>query len=314
MRIFTDFDELENIPNPVLTIGTFDGVHLGHQKIISQLNEAAEKIDGESVLFTFYPHPRMVLFPDSHGLKLLQTQVEKLDKLKRMGLKNVIVFPFTKEFSRLTAETFVRDMLVHKLNVKKIVVGYDHQFGKNREGSLELLKTMGPMFEFDVQEIPAQDIDDVNVSSTKIRNAILAGDIETANTYLGEAFELSGTVIKGDQIGRKIGYPTANIDIDSEIKIIPAKGVYAVQVELDNGESKLGMMNIGIRPTITENPYISLEVYLLDFSGDLYNQNIRVRFLSKLRDEVKFDSLTELKNQLEKDEKMVSELSVTDFL
>lgn len=305
MRIFTDFDELEEIKNPVLTIGTFDGVHLGHQKIISQLNEAADAIDGESVLFTFYPHPRMVLFPDSHGLKLLQTQVEKLDKLRRMGLKNVIVFPFTKEFSRLTAESFVRDFLVHKLNVKKIVVGYDHQFGKNREGSLELLKDMGPIFDFSVAEIPAQDIDDVNVSSTKIRKAILAGDVETAATYLGEPFELAGTVVKGNQIGRTIGYPTANIDIDSEIKIIPANGVYTVSVELADGSEKIGMMNVGARPTISNESYISLEVHLLEFQGDIYNQSIRVRFLHRMRDEMKFDSLEALKTQLKKDEILV---------
>lgn len=308
MRVFQGFDELEKIPNPVLTIGTFDGVHLGHQRIIQQLNEEAQKHGGESVLFTFYPHPRMVLFPDSHGLKLLQTQVEKIEKLERMGLQNVIVHPFTKEFSRLTAVEFVRDYLVNKLNVKTIVIGYDHQFGKNREGSLELLKDLGPVYDFNVIEIAAQDIDDVNVSSTKIRNALSTGNIETANLFLGAPFELNGTVIPGKQVGRKIGFPTANMDLGSSVKIIPAAGVYLVRTVLQNRAEYFGMMNIGVNPTVRDTDEVSIEVNLLNFSGNLYGQELQVKALTRLRDELKFNSLEDLKIQLSKDEHTVRNL------
>lgn len=308
MRVFQGFDELEKIPNPVLTIGTFDGVHLGHQRIIQQLNEEAQKHGGESVLFTFYPHPRMVLFPDSHGLKLLQTQVEKIEKLERMGLQNVIVHPFTKEFSRLTAVEFVRDYLVNKLNVKTIVIGYDHQFGKNREGSLELLKDLGPVYDFNVIEIAAQDIDDVNISSTKIRNALSTGNIETANLFLGAPFELNGTVIPGKQVGRKIGFPTANMDLGSSVKIIPAAGVYLVRTVLQNRAEYFGMMNIGVNPTVRDTDEVSIEVNLLNFSGNLYGQELQVKALTRLRDELKFNSLEDLKIQLSKDEHTVRNL------
>ncbi len=308
MKVFQGFDELEKIPNPVLTIGTFDGVHLGHQRIIQQLNEEAQKHDGESVLFTFYPHPRMVLFPDSHGLKLLQTQVEKIEKLELMGLQNVIVHPFTKEFSRLTAVEFVRDYLVNKLNVKTIVIGYDHQFGKNREGSLDLLKDLGPVYDFNVIEIAAQDIDEVNVSSTKIRNALSTGNIETANLFLGAPFELNGTIIHGKQVGREIGFPTANVDLGSSVKIIPAAGVYLVRTVLQNRAEYFGMMNIGVKPTVRDTDEVSIEVNLLDFSGNLYGQELQVKVLTRLRDELKFNSLEELKIQLSKDEHTVRNL------
>jgi riboflavin kinase/FMN adenylyltransferase len=302
VRVFQGFDQLVDIPNPVLTIGTFDGVHLGHQKIIDTLNNEAEKVGGESVLFTFYPHPRMVLFPDSHGLKLIQTQAEKVDKLKRFGLQNMIVHPFTKEFSRLTATEFVRDYLVNKINVKTIVIGYDHQFGKNREGTLALLKDLAPVYDFNVIEIPAQDINDVNVSSTKIRNALEIGDIQTANRFLGESFELNGCVIQGRAIGRTIGYPTANIDLESDIKLIPAKGVYLVEVKLDALHTRFGMMNIGDNPTIGATNPTTIEVHVFDFEGDLYNTPVAIRVLDRLRDEQRFEGLQELQYQLKKDE------------
>ncbi len=301
MNIFQSFDQLGKIPNPVLTIGTFDGVHLGHQKIIKRLNEEAAKIGGESVLFTFYPHPRMVLYPDSHELRLIQTQVEKIDKLRRIGLDNVIVHPFTKEFSRLTATEFVRDYLVNRLNVKKLVIGYDHSFGKNREGGIEFLKDVSETYDFEVQEITAQEIDEVNISSTKIRNAIMDGNMDLAQTYLGEPFELHGRVVRGEAIGRSIGFPTANIDIESEVKLIPKLGVYAVNVVTETGIYE-GMMNIGLRPTVANHDNISIEVHLLDFKGDLYDQFITVQLLSRFRDEKKFDSVMELKEQLIEDE------------
>lgn len=301
MNIFQGFDQIKSIKNPVLTIGTFDGVHLGHQKIINQLNKEAEKIGGESVLFTFYPHPRMVLYPESHGLKLIQTQAEKVDKLRRMGLQNAIVYPFTLEFSRLTALEFVRDFLVNELNVKKLVIGYDHQFGKNREGSIQFLKDVCETYGFEVIEIAAQEIDEVNVSSTKIRNAIKEGDVETANSFLGEPFQLQGKVVKGQSLGRELGFPTANIDLQSDLKLIPASGVYAVKVDLD-GVFYDGMMNLGNRPTIDDETYTNIEVHLFDYSGDLYGKMLTVQLLARFRDVIKFDSIEALKSQLAKDE------------
>ncbi|MDX1652624.1 MAG: bifunctional riboflavin kinase/FAD synthetase [Brumimicrobium sp.] len=304
MKIFQGFEELTKIPNPVLTIGTFDGVHLGHQKIIKQLNTKAQEVGGESVLFTFYPHPRMVLFPQNHGLKLIQTQVEKLEKLERVGLQNVIVHPFTKRFSRLSAVEFVRDFLVNQLNVKTVVIGYDHQFGKNREGSLELLQELAPIYGFDVIEIGPQDIDDVNVSSTKIRRAIETGDIETANTFLGEPFEINGTVVQGKEIGRSLGYPTANLDVYSEVKLLPQIGVYAVRVVLDNKSEYFGLLNVGLRPTVDESTDVTVEVHILDFSGDIYGQNLTLKVLKRVRDEQKYETREELKTQIGKDVEM----------
>lgn len=302
MRIFQGFEQLNAIPNPVLTIGTFDGVHLGHQKIIEQLNEEARKIGGESVLFTFYPHPRMVLYPENHGLRLIQTQVEKVDKLRRIGLQNVIIHPFTKEFSRLSATEFVRDYLVNRLNVKKLVIGYDHQFGKNREGSLKFLLDVCDTYGFEVIEITAEEVDEVNISSTKIRRSIQEGDMGKAQKYLGEPFELYGKVVHGEALGRSLGFPTANLDVESEIKLLPKSGVYAVNVLLSDGMIYEGMMNIGERPTVNNENKTSIEVNLFDFEGDLYNEQITVQLLSRFRDEIRFDSLEELKEQLRKDE------------
>lgn len=304
MNEYQDFHSIEKIHHPVITIGTFDGVHIGHQKIIKQLNEEAEKVNGESVLFTFYPHPRMVLYPESHGIKLIQTQDEKLAKLQKMGLKNCIVFPFTFEFSRMTALEFVRDFLVNKLHVKKLVIGYDHQFGKNREGSIQFLKDICDTYDFEVIEIPAQDIDEVNVSSTKIRDAILEGNIEKANDYLGDRFEITGTVVKGNQLGRTIGYPTANIVLNSDLKLIPGNGVYAVRV-LVLGTWYDGMMNIGIRPTVSSNGGRTIEVNIFDFEETIYDESVTVQFLSKWRDEQTFNGLEELKNQLKIDEETI---------
>lgn len=304
MNVYKGFQNIQKIPNPVLTIGTFDGVHLGHQKIIEQLNREAEKIGGESVLFTFYPHPRMVLYPEDHGLQLIQTQVEKIDKLRRMGLQNVIIHPFSREFSRLSALEFVRDYLVNRLHVKKMVIGYDHQFGKNREGSIDFLKEVSGTYGFEVREILAQEIDEVNISSTKIRNALLAGDMELTTAYLGEPYEFFGKVIAGQAIGRELGYPTANIDIESEIKILPKSGVYAANILLPDGSVKEGMLNIGVRPSVgMATNKTCIEIHVLDFNGDLYGSHVTVQLLSRFRSEKKFDSLFELTEQLQQDEK-----------
>ena len=302
VNVFNGFEQVKEIKRPILTIGTFDGVHLGHQKIIQQLNEVAESVDGESVLFTFYPHPRMVLFPESHGLKLIQTQAEKLQKLQRIGLDNVVVYPFSKDFSRITAVNFIRDFLVNELNVHTVIIGYDHQFGKNREGSLALLKELGPIYEFNVIEIKAQDIDDVNVSSTKIRNALKKGDVVTANKYLGEPFQLTGKVVHGQKIGRSLGFPTANLDLESDVKIIPKEGVYLVNVYIDEKKPLIGILNIGVRPTINVDQPQTIEVHILDFNAELYGKHITLELLEKLRDEEKFDSKEELKAQIIEDE------------
>ena len=305
MRIFNGFDQLSLISNPVLTIGTFDGVHIGHQKIIQQLNNEAVKIGGESVLFTLFPHPRMVLFPDSHGLKLIQTQTEKMEKLKKNGLQNLIIQPFTKEFSNLSALEFVRDYLIKKLKIKKLVIGHDHQFGKNREGTIEFLRSISNQYNFEVIEISALEIDEVNVSSTKIRNAIETGRIEIANTYLGEPFKVSGIVVKGNQLGRMLGFPTANIQIDDNLKIIPYKGVYAVKVVIDDKIYRNGMMNIGNRPSIDNDLGLSLEVNIFDFNDNIYDSKVSLSIISRIRDEIKFDSIDALQLQLKKDEKEV---------
>lgn len=307
MKIFNGFDQLSEIPNPVLTIGTFDGVHLGHQKILQMLNNEAKKIGGESVLFTFYPHPRMVLLPNSHGLKLIQTQEEKIEKLEKMGLQNLIILPFTKEFSNLSATEFVEEYLVNRLHVSKLVIGYDHQFGKNREGSLDFLKSIAPSYNFEVIEISAKEIDDVNISSTKIRTAIENGNISVANAYLGQPFELKGKVIKGKELGKTIGFPTANIQLESDLKILPKIGVYAVEIILPSNTLCKGMMNIGIRPTVSNENSLSIEVHIFDFNENLYDTFIVVRLLSYIRSEQKFSSVDELKKQLQQDEKICRE-------
>lgn len=308
MKVHSSFDSVSQIKNPILTIGTFDGVHQGHQKIIKSLNEEAKKNGGESVLFTFHPHPKLILNPNDQSIKLLQTQAEKIRKLERMGLDHLIVFPFTQEFSNIKAEDFIVDFLVHKLQVHTIVVGYDHQFGKNREGSLEHLVKLAQIYPFRVIEIPAHEIDEVNVSSTKIRKALLEGNINIANTYLNEAYEISGVIIKGKQLGRTIDFPTANIQIPETNKLIPKLGVYAVKVRLEDDSNHFGMMNIGVRPTISEKKEISCEVHLFDFKQNIYNQQISVYLLHRIRNEKRFASVEELKNQLQKDEQIIRNL------
>ncbi|MDC1186669.1 bifunctional riboflavin kinase/FAD synthetase [Crocinitomicaceae bacterium] len=301
MNIFEGLQASLTITHPVVTIGNFDGVHVGHQKIIHRLNQEAKKNGGESVLFTFHPHPRLVLNPGDTSLKLLQTQVEKTKKLKEFGLKNLIVYPFSKEFSQLNAQEFVRDILVEKIGVKTLVIGYDHHFGKNREGGLDFLRSVSEKYGFDVIEISAQEINDVNVSSTKIRLAIDAGEVDLAKDYLSDYFEINGTVIEGEQIGRELGFPTANLDLKNPNKLIPKNGVYAVDVTLATGEMINGMMNIGSRPTIDVERKLQLEVHLLDFQGDLYGTELTVRFHTFVREEIAFNSKEELIQQIKKD-------------
>lgn len=301
MKVHSNFNAIGAIKNPVLTIGTFDGVHVGHQKILKRLREEAQRNGGESVLFTFHPHPRLVLDPSNTDLKILQTQEEKIRKLERMGLDHLIIYPFTKDFSNTKAEDFIREFLVEKLRVHTIVVGYDHQFGKNREGSLEHLEKLSKIYPFRVIEIPAHEIDEVNVSSTKIRKALSKGEIETANKYLNEPYEISGKVVQGRQLGRTIGFPTANIAVEEKHKLIPKIGVYAVKVLL-NGQEHYGMMNIGVNPTVTDEQNIKIEVCIFDFSEEIYGQKISVYLLKRTRDEKRFGSLDELKQAIHNDE------------
>lgn len=300
MKVFRNIQDFNPQKKVVLTPGTFDGVHVGHQKILSRLKDIATKEDYETVVLTFSPHPRKIIFPNDDSLKLLNTMDEKIAQLEKNGIDNLIIYPFSKKFSRIPALEYVRDFLVNQLKVSKLVIGYDHQFGKNREGNFEYLKELSELYDFTVEEIPAQDLNDVKISSTKIRKAILEGDFDTANTFLGYNFSLTGTVTQGKKIGSSIGFPTANITVLDKDKIIPNEGAYAVYVYL-NGNKYKGMLNIGNNPTISNENQITIEVNIFDFDTDIYNQEITIEFATKLREVTKFNSLEELKTQLNKD-------------
>lgn len=301
MKVYTNIQEFTGVEKPIVTIGTFDGVHIGHKKIISRLTEVASKEGGETVLLTFFPHPRMVLFPDDNDLKLISTQKEKIALLEKEGVDHLIITPFDKSFSRLSAAEYVREILVNQLNVFKVVIGYDHHFGRNREGDLEQLKELAKIYDFGVEEIPAQMISDTNISSTKARKALLAGDVTKANSYLGHPFELSGTVVLGKQLGRKIGFPTANIKVAEKYKLIPKKGAYAVTIQLQDGLYN-GMLNIGDNPTVDkEETTVKIEVHIFDFYNEIYNETIHLSLMHRIRDEKKFENIDELQKQLELD-------------
>jgi len=287
----------------IITIGTFDGVHVGHQEIIKNLVNQSE--NDNSVILTFFPHPRMVL-QKGVDLKLLTTLNEKITLLEKLGLDCLVIEPFTKEFSRLTALDFVRNILIKQLKLKKLVIGYDHHFGRNREGNFNQLQEYGTIYGFDVEEIPAKDIKNISVSSTKIRKALAEGQIEKANTYLGYEFMLSGKIVHGKGLGQKYHYPTVNIHIAEPYKLIPKSGVYVVKTTIGN-QNLFGIMNIGNRPTIDgENQ--TIEVHLLDFDADIYGESIQVHLAYRLRDEEKFDSLDHLFNQIRKDETQARKL------
>jgi len=283
----------------VLTIGTFDGVHVGHREILHRLIKNATELGLKSTVLTFFPHPRMVLQKDS-DIKLLNTINEKAKILDQLGIDCLIIHPFTKAFSRMTATEFVRDNLVNKLKMKKIIIGYDHRFGRNRNANINDLRAFGSTFDFAVEEISAQEIDNVSVSSTKIRKALEEGDVQVANKYLGYAYMLTGTIIKGKGLGKKIGFPTANLHIAETYKLVPKNGVYVVRTKL-NGKIVSGMMNIGLNPTVTDDMNRSIEVNFFDFEADLYDQEIQIDMLHRLRDEQKFESVEALRQQLIKD-------------
>lgn len=301
MNIIQNISNFSSEEKTYVTIGTFDGVHFGHQKIIEKLVKEAKKANKKSVLLTFFPHPRMVLQKDV-SLKLINTIEERAVLLEKTGLDYLIIHPFSKEFSKMSALEFVRDLLVNQLNISKLIIGYDHHFGKNREGNITQLTEYSHVYNFKVEEIPAQDIDSVSVSSTKVRRALTAGNLKTANNYLGYNFMLNGTVVNGKKLGGTIGYPTANIDIKETYKLIPKTGVYVVQSTIAK-KIIFGMMNIGNRPTVNGN-HQTIEVHFFDFNQDLYHRNLNIELIYFLRDEQKFDTIDSLVHQLEKDEEI----------
>lgn len=295
MQVYQHIDEFHAAKDSVVTTGTFDGVHKGHQQVLSRMKEVAKKCDGETVLLTFFPHPRMVLFPDYKPL-LLNTLEEKIALLEKSGIDHLIVHPFDREFSLLSSKEFISTILSEKLHTKKLVIGYDHHFGNNREGTFEHLKEFGPIYGFDVEEIPGKEVENLKVSSSKIRDALVKGKVEIAASLLGYNFELTGTVVKGRSVGRSIDFPTANILVNDFYKLIPGDGVYAVRVKRGK-EILKGMLNIGKRPTVDGKEH-TIEVNILDFSGDLYGETLTLEFVKRLRDEIKFDGMEALKKQL----------------
>ena len=307
MKIIRSITAFNSSEKTIVTIGTFDGIHIGHQKILKDLIKTAKKEGKKSVLLTFFPHPRMVLQKDNKIL-LLNTIEEKSGLLEKMGLDYLIIHPFSKEFSRLTALDFVRDILVNKLNTSRLIIGYDHHFGKNREGNIHQLKEYSLLYDFKVEEIPAQDIDDVSVSSTKIRTALKEGNLKTANNYLGYHYMLNGTVVSGKKLGGTIGFPTANLEIKEPYKLIPKTGVYIIKTHI-NTVLYTGIMNIGFNPTVL-GKHQTIEAHLFDFNEDLYGKEIMIEFIYFLRKEHKFKSIEELVVQLNIDkENAISYLS-----
>lgn len=301
MRVFRGLEHLPSFKHPVITIGTFDGVHSGHAKIIDRLRKKAADVGGESIIITFDPHPRMVISSDDKGVELLTSLNEKIRDLEQMKVDNLVVVPFTSSFSEISAQTYIRDFIVSHFHPHTLIIGYDHHFGKNRTGNYELLESVKDEYHFQLEEIPAKEIEHSAVSSTKIRRALYEGDILKANELLGRSYSLEGIVIHGEQRGRLIGFPTANIEVEDRHKLIPANGVYAVNVYL-NKETRKGMMNIGVRPTVSDQLQRSIEVHLFDFDQTIYNEKIRVEFVDRLREEKKFNGIDELVAQLKTDE------------
>ncbi len=298
MNTFQSIFDYKNKKKSILTLGTFDGVHIGHQKILKRLVQEAKTLNCESILLTFFPHPRMVLKQDEKIL-LLNTIKEKTKLIEEIGINNLIIHPFDTTFSELSADDFVKKILIDQLNLGKIIIGYDHKFGKNRSADINDLIKLGKKYDFEVEQISAKEIDDISISSTKIRNALLDGNIELTNTYLGHTYSLSGKIVEGKKIGRTINYPTANLKIDEDYKLIPKNGVYIISSIIDD-TTVFGMMNIGKNPTV-DGVSKTIEIHFFDFNKEIYNAEICVNLISRIRDEQKFESLDELKNQLNLD-------------
>jgi len=299
MIVHDGYENLEGIKNAVVTIGTFDGVHIGHQEIISRIIDLAKSVDGETALVTFWPHPRYVLGKNPDHLKLLTTFDEKAEILEQLGLDHLVRVNFTKEFSRWTSEQFIQRIIISALHTKRLVIGYDHRFGKDREGGFEHLKNNAKRYGFDVEEISKQTIDNVGISSTKIRDAVEEGNVQHAHDFLGRYYEINGVVVSGDKIGKTLGFATANIDVEEKYKLIPADGAYAVLATVKN-KTYHAMLNIGYRPTV-DGKTKRIEANLFDFNDSIYDEKIKITFIKKLRDEIKFNSKEELSDQLTKD-------------
>jgi riboflavin kinase/FMN adenylyltransferase len=299
MKIYHSIDEFKPVPNAVVTIGTFDGVHIGHRKIIARIKELASETGGETVLLTFFPHPRMILHPEDESIKLINTIDEKAALLEQLGIDHLIITPFSRDFSNQPPEEYIKSVLVDKIGTKKIVIGYDHRFGKDRKGGLADLQEMAPVYGFEVIEIPEQDIDEVAVSSTVIRDALRNGAIELANKFLDYPFFITGKVVRGDQIGRQIGYPTANIVIAESYKLIPDDGIFSARIKIQ-GRLYDGMAYIGSRPTFNGLSR-NIEVNIFDFNREIYQEKVAVQFYNFIRGDVKFTNLDDLKVQLGKD-------------
>ncbi len=301
MEIFRDIDSLPVFSNAVITIGTFDGVHLGHQQILRQLTGEAQSINGTSVLITFYPHPKQIVGFDKKTLYTLNTVEEKATLLEQAGIEKLVIVPFNKAFSDQTADEYIGNFLVKNFHPHTIIIGYDHRFGKNRSGDYQMLEKYAEKYHYTVKEIPEHILRDVTISSTAIRKALLSGDIATANTLLGYDYFFSGKVVEGNQLGRQINFPTANIETEDANKLIPANGVYAVRLKIaDDEPAYKGMMNIGMRPTVGGDKH-TIEVNVFDFNRDIYQKNITVSVVEKIRDEIRFDNIEALKVQLSKD-------------
>lgn len=299
MNVFRDLKSLSKFKNAVITVGTFDGVHIGHQKILAKLNAKAKELDGESVLITFHPHPRFVINPDDKSLKLINTLDEKIKILTKYNIDNLVIVPFTKDFSNISADEYIIDFLVKYFSPKCIAIGYDHHFGKDRKGDINLLKKLQNQFQYKILKIEKEELEEITISSTKIRAALKDGNIESANNLMNHEYIIEGFVTKGKQLGRTIGFPTANILIEHDYKLVPKNGVYAVKIIIKDNEY-LGMLNIGIKPTFEENNK-TIEVNIFDFEENIYGEKICIKFVSFLREETKFESIEELKNQLKKD-------------
>jgi len=307
MQVHHGIDNLPLFTNPAITTGTFDGVHVGHQAILRRLKEAAREINGESIVVTFFPHPRLVLQPEDNSLRLLNTLDEKIERIATAGIDHLVIIPFTAAFSKTTSEAFIEEYLLQKLGLKRLIIGYDHHFGRNREGNIDTLRNWAKNLPFSVEEIPPQEIDQVNVSSTKIRTSLSNGDIATANQFLTYHYSLQGKVIQGKQLGRTLGFPTANILLSDPLKLVPGNGVYAVNVRL-LGQSVQGMMNIGVRPTVENANHTHMEVHLFNWNRELYGEAIQILFAGRIRDEQRFENLDALANQLHHDSKQAQML------
>lgn len=310
MKIYNNFNDYQKVANAIVTIGTFDGVHLGHQTILKDMVRVAKEIKGESVVVTFYPHPRQVLRIDDGNLRFITTQEEKIRLLENIGIDNLIIVNFTEEFSRLSSESFITDYVIKNISPVKIVVGYDHHFGNNRKGDFNLLNDLGERYNIEVQRIPAKDVENIAVSSTKIRHSLQQGDVSYANKLLGYHYAYFGKVVDGAKIGRELGYPTANVYVDREYRLIESPGVYATYIEIDKIIYK-SMTYIGNKPTLDKNEKESVEVHIFDFNDDIYGKYVKIRFVKKIREEQKFKDLETLKHQIQIDEKEIRELLLT---